>query len=407
MRVFKTAFCKSCGSLFPSAYYADFICPFCARKSVFGKIKDNLNKEHLFGSSPAPFVGRFGYPHVNVGLLSPGISDEEVWKYDAPEYWARQNLGISGVVDYRASLVNSRSKAEVKGSSRIVDIAKEVALSSKPVDLDISLSKSPSMALSFSTFNAPVGPAVELKKVEIASNPKIHHKVEKVYSEPDFKAVDAIDYLFKSGFDTNFLSKILSMGTVGLKTNRRLVPTRFAITATDDIVGKKLISDIKDFEPVGEFMLYQGSYLGNHYFVMLFPDVWSYELFEAYGKGNDFCSDYESYSGRSAYALNCAGGYYAARLPVLEQLKSLRRQSSVLVFRIITDEYLMPLGVWVVREASRKSFSSKPMTFSSKELMLKYVEAVIKKRFGYDSSAIIKSSKLLASQKQLKLSSYK
>ncbi len=406
MRVFKTAFCKSCGSLFPSAYYADFICPFCARKSVFGKIKEKFNTEHLFGASPAPFVGRFGYPHVNVGLLSPGISDEEVWKYDAPRFWAQQNLGISSVVDYRASLVNSRSKAEVKGSSRIVDIAKEVALSSRPVDLDISLSKAPSMALSFSSFNAPVGPSADLKKVEIASNPKIHPKVEKVYSDPDFKAAGAIDYLFKSGFDQNFLSNILSMGTLGLKTNRRLVPTRFAITATDDIIGKNLISEIRNFDSVDEFILYQGSYLGNYYFVMLFPDIWSYELFEAYAKGNDYSTDYESYSGRTAYAVNCAGGYYSARLPILENLKSLRRQASVLVIRIITDEYLLPLGVWVVREASRKAVSSKPITFSSKELMLRYVEAVIKKRFGYDALVMMKSSKLIASQKQAKLQSF-
>ncbi len=343
---------------------------------------------------------------MNLGLLSPGISGEDVWMYDAPSYWAGQNLGISGIVDFRASLVNSRSKVEVKGSSRIVDIAREVALSSRPVDLDISLSRAPSMALSFSSFNAPVGPSVELKKVEIASTPKIHPKVEKVYYDADFKAAGAIDYLFKSGFDTNFLSKVLSMGTLGLKTNRRLVPTRFAITATDDIIGKSMISEIKEFDSVDEFILYQGNYLGNYYFVMLFPDVWGYELFEAYAKGNDFCTDYEPYSGRTAYASNCVGGYYAARLPVLEQLKSLRRQASVLVIRIITGEYVLPLGVWVVREASRKAVSSNPINFSSKELMLRYVEAIIKKRFGYDASAIIKSSRLLASQKQSKLLHY-
>ena len=33
-------------------------------------------KKDFQGSAPAPFIGRFGYPKVNIGLLSPHISGD-------------------------------------------------------------------------------------------------------------------------------------------------------------------------------------------------------------------------------------------------------------------------------------------------------------------------------------------
>ncbi|MCL4406837.1 hypothetical protein M1139_01955 [Candidatus Parvarchaeota archaeon] len=51
---------------------------------------------------------------------------------------------------------------------------------------------------------------------------------------------------------------------------------------------------------------------------------------------------------------NTAGAYYAIRLAVLEKLREMKSQFSVLCIREITPEYFAPLGVWVVREGARK-----------------------------------------------------
>jgi len=60
-----------------------------------------------------------------------------------------------------------------------------------------------------------------------------------------------------------------------------------------------------------------------------------------------------------------SGGYYAARLPVLEYLREKRGQASVLVIREIKPSYYAPLGVWVVEEGVRKALKSKPEVFES------------------------------------------
>jgi hypothetical protein len=224
-------------------------------------------------------------------------------------------------------------------------------------------------------------------------------KVEKVVGDSDLKAQDAILYLYQNSFDENFLSKVLSIGNLGVKKDRKLVPTRWSITATDDTIGKSLIDEIKDY-PQTDYLAYFGGYLGNYYLVLMLPGIWSYELFEIYAPKASwnvssevqFSTDYEGYEGRKTYADNCAGGYYAARLPILEKLKGMKRQSTTLVFRFITGEYSIPLGVWVVREATRKSVQNKPLNFGSQELMLDYAKKLAKKKFGIDMDSILSKS---------------
>ena len=60
----------------------------------------------------------------------------------------------------------------------------------------------------------------------------------------------------------------------------------------------------------------------------------------------------------------------------------------------------MPLGVWVTREATRAALKSKPLEFASKQLMLKYAKAFMKKKFGIDISKILNESALLKEMKQ-------
>ena len=139
----------------------------------------------------------------------------------------------------------------------------------------------------------------------------------------------------------------------------------------------------------------------------MLPEIWSYELFETYVPPNcnfskplRYGTDYENYDGRKHYADNTVGGYYTVRLAILEKLKEMKRQSSVLALRFITDEYTMPLGVWVTREATRKAMSSNPIEFSSKELMLEYARKLIKRRFSYNVDYLLNVSKVLKNIKQ-------
>ena len=353
-------------------------CPLWHKQLALTKVKNREIKEEYFGSAPAPFVGSYGYPNVNIGILSPGIINND--PYDNPKLWSEQEFKISQIIDLRSQLINSRTNVNIKNFDEQVRLTQEISMSSRPAEVEFKLKKVPTFRLRLDAFTAPTGPAAELQKAKITSNTKIHTKVEKIVND-EVKAEYAINYLYKQGFDENFLTKILSTGTLGIE--KKIVPTKWSITAIDDSLSKNIITRMKEYA-VADYQSFFGNYMGNYYLIMFFSDMWSYELFECHIGTQGVSIDYEGFNGRKEYAYNCTGGYYTVRLAIAEKLKEMKRQASVLTLRFITDEYTLPLGVWVTREASRKTLIEKPIKFASKELMIEYAKILSKKKFGYD-----------------------
>lgn len=374
------------------------------------RLQINTNfKQDFTGSAPAPFIGRVGYPHVNIGILSPQFSGE-VSSYDSPKLWSKEHFQIGEVAAKRYSLVNSRMKWNIKKQGTFLDLVQETAMAKTAAEVEIHLTKMPTLELRPEKEIIPFGPGSEIKMARITSNTKVNQHIEKVVADTDLKAAEGILELYQKGLEENALSKVLSVGAMGLKNNRKLVPTRWSITATDDTIGKQLIQEIKQL-PVGEYQAYFGGEWGNYYLLLFLPEVWSFELFETYLKesvnpwsknGYMYSTDYEGHEGRKKYAEETAGGYYACRVPVLEKMKALKRQHACLALRFITSEYNVPLGVWVCREATRKSTEEKNITFASEELLLQYARSFIKSKFGFDLDLLLKESKLLRNKKEQK-----
>ena len=370
------------------------------------RIKDISNISKLDSNSPpSVFIGsKLAYPLVNIGILSPLERDDNAWIYDDAKYWASNNFGIKDVIKIRESLLNSRFKSTVHDSrlnKKFVNIAQEIALASKPVDIEIELKNKLNLEKQKDKVLIPHGMQAGLKKAKITSNVRIHRKVEKVIND-DIKATEGINYLYKNNFDEYTLSKILSVGVLGLNKNKKFVPTRWSITSTDDTIGKNLIEKIKDYKWIENHELFLGEFMGNQYLILLFPSVFSYELFELYLPGSSWnpsagikaSTDYESFFGRKNYASNTSGGYYAARLPILEYLNNIKRQASVFVIRIETPSYWASLGVWVVRESVRKALQRK-LEFSTREELIETSKKIGKTKFGFDCSQILKKSRII------------
>jgi len=371
------------------------------------KIKDISNISKLDSTSPpSVFIGsKLSYPLVNIGILSPLQRDENAWLYDDAKYWAKNNFQINDVLKIRESLLNSRFKSTVTDSrlnKKFVKIAQEIALASKPVDLEIELKHKLNLDKQKDKVLTPHGMTASLGKAKITSNTKIHRKVEKVIND-EIKATEGINYLYNGNFDEYVLSKILSVGVLGLRKNKKFVPTRWSITATDDIIAKNLIEKIKYNKFIENHELFFGEFMGNQYLILLFPNVFSFELFELYLPGSSWnpsreikaSTDYESYFGRKNYASNTSGGYYATRLPILEYLKRIKRQATIIAIRIETPSYWASLGVWVVRESVRKSLKRK-MEFDSRAELIENTKKIGMIKFNFDPSQILKQSKIMS-----------
>ncbi|HIG94614.1 MAG: hypothetical protein QT05_C0018G0003 [archaeon GW2011_AR13] len=357
-------------------------------------------------SPPSVFIGsKLQYPLVNVGILSPLEKDENAWVYDDAKFWSKNNFEIQDVIRLREGLLNSKFQTKVqdlKLSNKLINIAQEIAIASKPVDIEIELKNRLNLDKKVDRVLTPHGMKAQLKEAKITSNVKVHKMVDRVMND-EIKATEGIQTLYKKNFNEYSLSKILSVGVLGLKKNKKLVPTRWSITATDDIISKKLISDIKNYKWVEDYELFFGEFLGNAYLILLFPDIWSFELFELYLPGSSWnlsseikaSTDYENYHGRKDYASNTQGGYYATRLPILEYLSKIQRQASVLVIRLEKPTYWASLGVWVVRESVHKAFENRSMKFKDKEELLLSTKKISEIKHQFNPEEIFKRSILL------------
>lgn len=360
-------------------------------------LKNKNSKQEYTGQAPSVFVGHYGYPNVNVGFLNLEKYTEE----DEPLKWSAENKQIPEIIDLRTSLINSTFRTRITSfSDRLLKMGQEIAMSRAPVDVDIELLKKPNYKTTFQGVAQPHGPRIGLKKARLSGNVKIDRRVEKAVYDTDLKAGVAITNLFSKGVDEHKLSRLLSIGDFGVKNQRKMVPTRWSITAVDDTLGKQTIKDVKDLSE-GDCRIYSGGYLGNQYVILLYDDLWSYELFEGYlpklqKEGTvAWETDEEGYNGRKNYASQTAGGYYASRLAILESLKRERSQSSVIAFRFVTEEYTAPLGVWVVREAVRKAMSTTPTLFYDRNSMQTFAIEYCKRVFSFDITDTLLRSKTL------------
>ncbi len=398
------ALCVYCKEAHPSA-----ACPLYLKAQTLFRAKSWKLSSQMSTQAPAPFIGHFAYPNVSVGVLSPPEKVDNTWEYDAPKHWAVGNYQIPNIVEFRSALVNSRTSTPVKAvTSKTVQTIQEVAMASRPVDIDIKLSSTPHFSVQSDGYSAPVGPSGALKEVKLTTNPTISSRVERAVNDTDLLAQDAITSLYSKGMDEHALTKLLSVGALGLGARRKLVPTKWSITATDDMLGKKVREEIRDL-PATDYRLYIGGYLGNYYLILFFPQTFSYELFESSVRNEgplSWSTDHETTFGRKEYASETAGGYYACRLAILEKLKAIRKQATVLALRFITNEYTLPLGVWVVREATRKALDSDPVVLPSKADLLKQTIKEVRERFGADPSTLLSQSKVLKGLSQKNLFSF-
>jgi len=372
------------------------------------KFKNLKNISKIDGTSPpSVFIGsKLRYPMVNVGILSPLDRDDNAWVYDNEKYWANNNFQINDVLRLRNSLLNSRFQSQVHDSrlnKRFLQIAQDIAIASKPVDVEIELKKNLNFDKGQDRVITPHGMHAGLKQAKITGNVKINPKVDRMMND-EIKASEGMEYLYKNEFDEYSLSKILSVGALGLKKNKKLVPTRWSITATDDTLGKMLLKKVREYKWIENYELFTGEFLGNQYIILLFPSVFNFELFELYFPKSSWnptsemkaSTDSETYSGRKTYASATAGGYYATRLPILEYLESIKRQASVLAIRIETPTYWAGLGVWVVRESVRKTLSNEHFELNSTlPDFIELSKKVGSEKFNFDYTQIMDKSKVI------------
>jgi len=376
------------------------------RKTIENNWQEYLSKygnlfssDSISGSSPPSiFVGSYGYPKVGVGPMVPPIHGDTTL-LDSPELWLGKTL--EDIVNFRLSLVRGIEKLSIQNTQgRFIENLHEVAMSSHSIDTDLQFHKTTLPVTTIDGESAPFGPVGDIKSAKFFGT-RSDKSIERVYYDHDLKAQDAVLTLYNKGIDISKIQKCFSIGMLGKK--RKLVPTKWSITATDDIISKSLVSEILEFDLIDSCRIFSHDHLGNMFSVILFPHRWLFEMQEAWHDENKVGFGFDSEDARGIdHPPAIAGAYFAAKLGVAEYLVQKKLQAAVLVLREIRPEYAVPVGVWQIREAIRAAMKKEPYIAGN------FIDGVnfASKRMSIGKSEWLSRGRLLKMLKQKSISEF-
>jgi len=259
-------------------------------------------------------------------------------------------------------------------------LTRELALATTPADVEVGFARKPQGRVALDDNVQPFGPSAPLRRLSI-DTVKVDQDLDRAFSDTDLKAEGAVLDLYDRGLPVSKIQRAFSVGAFGLKENRKFVPTRWSITAVDDTIGKALREQVKTFPLINEIRVHEAIGFDDRFLVVMIPRPWRYELIEAWypntlwnplGRDIVLFGDHEGFEGRTTYA-SIGGCYYAARLAVGEALHRERRQAAVVILRETHPGYIMPVGVWNVREHVREALRREPARFPTMEAALTHL----------------------------------
>lgn len=325
----------------------------------------NFSTLHLAGASPpSVFVGQYGYPKVNIGPMVPSLHGDTK-PLDTPEMWIGKKL--QDILNYRLALVRGLKSNKITDlNQRYIQSLQELAMSSKSAECEMNFESKPRIGsdhfslsdISLKIESPPFGAKGELNSFKTTSLTS-DKRIENYFTDGDLKSTQAIIELYRNNIEVSQIQKIFSLGMLGIKKNRKLVPTRWSISAVDDIISSSLTKEIRNYDTIDCFEVFKYNHFSNQYSILLIPhDVWNFEMIEAWydNEKKQFVleSDYEDATGLNHYP-KIAGAYFAARFAVTEYLSRKKKKAAVMIFREIHPTYIVPLGVWQIREGIRQS----------------------------------------------------
>ncbi|PKL67878.1 MAG: hypothetical protein CVV28_03910 [Methanobacteriales archaeon HGW-Methanobacteriales-1] len=343
------------------------------------KMKSIKIGQELDGSTPpSVFIGSWNYPKVYAGpMMVPMQGDTAIM--DSPESWIPGEKSQNDIIGYRLSLVRGKQTVSIDDiNNSFVEKLQEISLSSTSIDSEATFNKRP-RGLSFSEETTPHGPSALIEKFDIDAV-KWDRELEKVFYDSDLRAREALTELHNNGVPFSNVQKAFSVGAIGTGKRRKLVPTRWSITACDSTLADSLLKNVRNYEIIDTHRVYEFSSLNNYYAVILIPTEWQYEWMEAFirvlGKEELIFSDYETNAGKKEYS-RVGGCYYTCKMGVLDALNREQKQAGAIVLREAYSGYV-PLGVFNVRENVKYAMEQPCKEFEDLKSSLSYVGTKLK-----------------------------
>lgn len=236
--------------------------PSNAKREFLNKTKIEFYKElkkyqqelkptkEIEGFGASAIVGEKNYPNLKVHNVSNSNEDNSFFKTsdivkrdysDIIKLKARNILGSTN--DTYIKKTNDRINKELQ------DIYKSKNAIEFNSEFENELRFDKVLVNKVSGIVGSRNPLLSLKANENTSTSK---KIEK-YTANDIKSREAIISLYEKGVNEHQIINLLALGSFGMQMNKKMVPTRWAITAYDQTIEKHLHKKLVAHRPVEKY----------------------------------------------------------------------------------------------------------------------------------------------------------
>jgi hypothetical protein len=326
------------------------------------------HKKELEGYPASSIVGEKNYPNIRVHSISNG---------DKNSTYKKTSLIVKNTYD---EIVKLKAKNILGSTSNLNIKNKKEKIKEEISDIykaknDVNFASHFEKELNFdrvltSKITGIMGSKNELISLHATENISIKKRIDK-YTNEDIKSKEIIIDLYKRGYNEHQIINLLSLGEFGYEFRKKLVPTRWAISAYDKSIESYLHKKILDYKLINNYELYTYKDKGNFFLIILFPEYFCSEIIETFN--NNIEKDFVQFDNKLRYKdPQTAGGFYATKLGIFENLNHRKKQSAFISIRII-DGYDIPLGVVFVRESVREAMKKKIFETSKLDILDKYI----------------------------------
>jgi hypothetical protein len=275
----------------------------------------------------------------------------------------------------------------------IVDILQTIALSVSPVAIEVETSGLPLRKLSALGGQLPASPCVNLKSIEILSEPEIS-RVAKRITEQDIPASEAAWKLLDYEYSLDQVVRLMSVGLLGRIDNRRLVPTRGAYKAIIDGYVSRSLIELTEKPLAPSYRIGMSEFFGENFTVLAQPGEpkVDYLRIERTVDGLEHGTSIQGFKNQITDSKTSVFADHA-RFSAFSDLVKRKESAHLTIFHFSRNNQNGIIGPWLVRAGVKAALESNQVELDTKENAL----MVLKSFLAPDISVWTQDSPLLDS----------
>ena len=341
------------------------------------------SSKHMTVFSPPGICVKSGkYPMLEAGFLASNEPLEHLSIYDFPEAW--QGLDRDTIFTMRRHLYRFLLPVDARSlqPEGIVKPLQEIALSVRPIAIRVEGESLQPRRLQLRNGQLPSAGDVTIKSIELLSEPEISKVAERI-TEQDIPASEGIWRLLDYDYSLDQVVRLMSIGLLGKKNTRRILPSRSAYKATINAFIDRAIMELIESPSVSSYEIYVSTLFGDRFAVLLHPGEARVDYLRMDLIGDNMTRGF-AFEGLRQYPTDPKTSVYSdhARFSVYKNLVRRNQRCHATIFHLSKEPRNQILGPWVARAGIQETLSSEPIRLDNRNNAIELLETLLEPDFS-------------------------